>query len=427
MQKLTFSLVLVILIAVVGIGGVLDNLFSQYQSQPINESDELSSYRQLGKSLASTLDEHSHPKQFIDKWHQQIDLSVELVQLDSFILPESLKQSFYAKEPLTLETDNNISIHFILPKQQKVLIFIIPQFTSKNNNGSLQLLLTGLFYLSILVVILIWLYPLIKQLRKLRRTTKAFGEGQLQQRIHSRSTSYIADIENEFNRMAQRIETLISDNKLLSDAVSHDLRTPLARLRFGIEALQETQNPQLRDKYQRHLCRDIDEMERLVNVLLSYARIEQSMIAVEQQSIELNDLVSQCVEAVINSDSCNKAISWHPKGNAIVKGDMNYLSMLVNNLLGNAIQYANDKVNLTVLKKTGKLHLIISDDGPGIAKEKRNELLKPFMRGEQAHDKPGYGMGLAIVTRIAQLHDATISISSSIELGGAQFSVTFNQ
>lgn len=424
MPKLTLSLLLVILIAVIGIGSVLDNLFSQYQSQPVNNFDELSSYRQLGKSLALTLDSQPKPQKFIDNWQQQVDLSVTLVELDSFFLPESLKQSFYNKEPLVLETDNNISIHFIMPIQQKVLSFIIPPVVKETNNSAFQLVLTAVFYLGILLVVLIWLYPLVRQLGKLRQTTKAFGEGQLQQRININSTSYIGDIENEFNRMAERIESLVSDNKLLSDAVSHDLRTPLARLRFGIEMLQETEKLETREKYQDHLSRDIDEMERLVNVLLNYARIEQSMIALEQQNINLNDLVSQCVQAVNNG---NKLINWHAQGTAMVNGDANYLIMLINNLLGNAQQYANEMITLRVLKSGARLQLIISDDGPGIAKEKRRELLKPFMRGEQAHEKPGFGMGLAIVSRIAQLHDAKLAISDSIELGGAEFCVTFNQ
>lgn len=424
MPKLTLSLLLVILVAVIGIGSVLDSLFNQYQTQPSNDSDELSSYRLLGKSLALTLDKQQAPEEFISHWQQQTELSVSLGQLDDFFLPDSLKESFYALKPLVLATDNNISMHFILPTQAKVLSFIIPAPVKKANNSSLQLLLTGIFYLGILMVVLIWLYPLIKQLRKLRRTTKAFGEGQLAQRININSTSYISDIENEFNRMAERIETLISDNKLLSDAVSHDLRTPLARLRFGIEALQETDNPVTKEKYQRHLSRDIDEMERLVNVLLNYARIEQSMIAVDQQNINLNELVSQCVAAVTDD---NKVIHWHAEGLAMVKGDANYLSMLINNLLGNAQQYATHHICLKIIRHASKLQLIISDDGPGIPKEKRSELLKPFMRGEQAHEKPGYGMGLAIVTRIAQLHHATLVISDSVALGGAEFCLTFNQ
>ena len=413
-----------VLVAVIGIGGVLDNLFNQYQTQALNESDELTSYRQLGKSLALTLDTQAEPQKFIKSWQQRVELSVTLTSLESFILPDSLRQSFYNGEPLVLETDNNISMHFVMPLQQKMMTFIIPAQIKKSNNSSLQLLLTGVFYLGILMVVLVWLYPLIKQLRKLRRTTKAFGEGQLQQRINSNSTSYIGDIENEFNRMAQRIETLVSDNKLLSDAVSHDLRTPLARLRFGIEALQETENPATKEKYQRHLSRDINEMERLVNVLLNYARIEQSMIALEPKNIDLNELICQCVQAV--TDDCDKTIHWHAQGVAIINGDINYLSMLINNLLNNAQQYANSMIKLSITKSGPKLHFIISDDGPGIAKEKRSELLKPFTRGANAFETPGYGMGLAIVAKVAQLHDASLVVTESIELGGAEFCLTFN-
>jgi two-component system OmpR family sensor kinase len=421
--KLTLSLLLVILVAVIGMGGVLDNFFNQYQTQPNEESDELSAYRQLGKSLASTLDRQQNAQRLIANWQQENKLSVKLVNLDDFFLPDSLKHAFYAGKPLVFETDHNISIHFIVPSQKKVLIFIIPPVVKESQNSTLQLLLTGVFYLGILMVVLIWLYPLIKQLRQLRQTTKAFGEGQLQKRININSRSYIASIENEFNGMAQRIETLISDNKLLSDAVAHDLRTPLARLRFGIEVLQETEKTETRDKYQRHLCRDIDEMERLVNVLLNYARIEQSMMAVEPQSINLNELISQCVGAINDG---NKIINWHSQGEAMVNGDANYLSMLVNNLLGNAQQYAENEITLLIVKSGSRLKLIVSDDGPGIEKEKRDELLKPFMRGEQSHEKPGYGMGLAIVSRIAKLHHATLDITDSAELGGAEFCLTFN-
>jgi len=424
MPKLTLSLLLVILIAVLGIGGALDNFFNQYQTQQNKESDELSVYRQLGKSLAATLDKQQNPQQFIASWQQETKLSVTLVHLDDFFLPDSLKHAFYGGEPIEFETDVNISIHFIIPSHKQVLIFIIPPFVKENSNSALQLLLTGVFYLGILMVVLIWLYPLIKQLKKLRQTTKAFGEGQFQQRVNVNSTSYIASIENEFNQMAEQVETLINDNKLLSDAVAHDLRTPLARLRFGIEMLQETKKPETREKYQCRLSRDIDEMERLVNVLLNYARIEQSMMAVEQQSINLNDLISQCVGAVTDG---NKIINWHAQGDAMVNGDANYLSMLINNLLGNAQQYAVNEITVMVARKGSKLQFIISDDGPGIAKEKRDELLKPFTRGDQAHEKPGYGMGLAIVARIAKLHDATLIITDSAELGGAEFCLTFNQ
>lgn len=423
MPKLTLSLLLVILLAVIGIGGALDNLFNQYQTQPNKISDELSAYHQLGTSLAATLDKQQNPEQFITSWQQANTLSVRLVDLDDFFLPDSLKADFYAGQPLDFESDNNLSIHFIVPAQKQVLIFSIPPIVKASQNNTLQLLLTIVFYLGILMVVLIWLYPLIKQLRQLRQTTKAFGEGQLQQRIKVKPASYIASIEEEFNHMAERIESLISDNKLLSDAVAHDLRTPLARLRFGIEILQETEKPATREKYQNRLSRDIDEMERLVNVLLNYARIEQSMLAAKQQNINLNELVSQCVGAVTDS---NKIIHWQAHSEAMINGDANYLSMLINNLLGNAQQYAEHEITIRVERIDSTLQLLVSDDGPGIPKEKRSELLKPFMRGDQAHEKPGYGMGLAIVAKIVQLHDATLDIRDSVAFGGAEFCVTFN-
>lgn len=423
MPKLTFSLLLVVLVAVIGLSSALDNLFNQYQTQPSNASEELAAYHQLGKSLAATLDKHKNPQQFIACWQQESKLSVTLVQLDDFFLPESLKQSFVDGQPVEFEIHGSIAIHFIIPSHQQVLIFNIPLIVKESQNSSLQLMLTMAFYLGILLIVLIWLYPLIRQLKQLRQTTKAFGEGQLQQRINVKSASYIASIEQEFNHMAERIETLVSDNKLLSDAVAHDLRTPLARLRFGMEILQETQKPETREKYQHRLSRDIDEMERLVNVLLNYARIEQTMMAVEKQNIDLNELISQCVGAVADSYI---QVNWQAQGSVTVMGDANYLSMLINNLLGNAQQYAANEITLQVRTHQTKVQLIISDDGPGIAKDKRNELLKPFMRGDQAHEKPGYGMGLAIVAKIAQLHDAEFEINDSSALGGAEFNLTFN-
>ncbi len=422
MPKLTLSLLLVIFVAVIGIGGLLDNFFNQYQSQQVDEIDELSSYRLLGKSLAATLDKQEMAQKFIAEWQQQFELEVTLTQFEDLFLPDSLQQSFTAGEPVVFETNDNISLHFLLPLQQKVLTLSVPLIKQKHTDSSLPLILTGIFYFGILLVVLVWLYPLIKQLRQLRKTTKAFGEGQLQKRIVTSSASYINDIEVEFNHMAQRIEALISDNKLLSDAVAHDLRTPLARLRFGIEVLQETDNPETRAKYQHHLSRDIDEMERLVNILLSYARIEQSMMATEQQNVDLNELTSQCVGMVADD---GKVIHWCAEGDATVVGDVNYLSMLINNLLSNAQQYADKEIVIKIERSNSQLQFIVSDDGPGIPKEKRNELLKPFVRGDQAHEKPGYGMGLAIVARIAQLHQATLTIGDADELGGAQFCLSF--
>ncbi len=420
-MKLTFSLLLVILIAIFGLGWTLDELFGQYQSPA--QSDELAVYRQMGSSLAKTVDKQQNPKQLVANWTEQDGLTLTLIDLAAFPLPQSLQRDFEQGNPLELESDDKLSIHFILPTHQQVLTLSLPLTLIKQDNTSAQLAFTTIFYAGILLIVLSWLYPLLSRLKRLRSSAKAFGEGQLNQRISTKATSYIADIETEFNRMAQRIETLISDNKLLGNAVSHDLRTPLARLRFGIEALQETQNPKTRQKYQNHISRDIDEMENLVNVLLSYARLDQAMIEVDRQPVDLNSLASDCVSGLNATD---KTVNWKGDAQAFILGEGNYLAMLINNLLGNAQQYAATTISVSVINTSAGVTLKVADDGPGIPQDKREELLKPFTRGDYNTQKQGFGMGLAIVSRIALWHQAQLLISQSKALGGAEFTITFN-
>jgi signal transduction histidine kinase len=226
-------------------------------------------------------------------------------------------------------------VNQLLLSQQQVLTLNIQQQYKQEGNLTLQVALTTVFYAGILLCVFIWLYPLIKRLRLLRSTAQNFGEGDFSERIHISSTSYIVDIENEFNRMAEKIETLVEDNKLLSNAVSHDLRTPLARLRFGIEALSETNKPETKEKYIQHLSQDIQEMENLVGVLLNYARLEQKMIKVERLPLSLNALIETSLHNLISSESSDISvdITGLCKFQIMVDGDENYLSMLINNLL----------------------------------------------------------------------------------------------
>ena len=427
MKKLTLSLVIAILTAIIFLGWGLDTFFNQYQKQKV--TDEFSVYRKMITSLANTLDKTNNVGQFVTTWQNQNQQQLTLTPIAEFPLPASLRDNFNQGEPLVLESKDVITVNQLLPSQQQVLSINIHQPIKPQDNLALEVALTAVFYVGILLCVFIWLYPLIKRLRLLRSTAKTFGEGDFSKRIHISSTSYIVDIENEFNRMAAKIETLVEDNKLLSNAVSHDLRTPLARLRFGIEALSETNNPENKEKYTRHLSQDINEMENLVSVLLDYARLEQRMIRVDRLPLSLNTLIKSSVHNLTSSDSCTIAmdISRLSKFQVSIGGDENYMSMLINNLLSNAQQYAATQIQITTEQTTNTVIMCISDDGPGITVEQRDKIFKPFTRGEKNSEQKGYGMGLAIVARIAAWHGAVIAISQSDKLGGAEFIVTFKR
>jgi signal transduction histidine kinase len=427
MKKLTLSLIVAILTAIIFLGWGLDTFFNEYQEQ--KDTDEYSAYRKIIAPLANTLDKTDNFEQFVTTWQNQNQQQLTLTPLAEFPLPASLRDNFNQGEPLVLESEELITVNQLLLSQQQVLTLNIQQQSKQEGNLTLQVALTTVFYAGILLCVFIWLYPLIKRLRLLRSTAQNFGEGDFSERIHISSTSYIVDIENEFNRMAEKIETLVEDNKLLSNAVSHDLRTPLARLRFGIEALSETNKPETKEKYIQHLSQDIQEMENLVGVLLDYARLDQKMINVERLPLNLNTLIEGCARNLTSSDSSAVSIdvSGLSKIQIIIDGNENYLSMLINNLLSNAQRYAVKHVRITTKQTTTSLIMCVSDDGPGIPVEKRGEIFKPFIRGENQIEQKGYGMGLAIVARIAVWHGAHVVISQSDELGGAKFTITFKR
>jgi signal transduction histidine kinase len=427
MKKLTLSLIVAILTAIIFLGWGLDTFFNEYQEQ--KDTDEYSAYRKIIAPLANTLDKTDNFAQFVTTWQNQNQQQLTLTPLAEFPLPASLRDNFNQGEPLVLESEELITVNQLLLSQQQVLTLNIQQQSKQEGNLTLQVALTTVFYAGILLCVFIWLYPLIKRLRLLRSTAQNFGEGDFSERIHISSTSYIVDIENEFNRMAEKIETLVEDNKLLSNAVSHDLRTPLARLRFGIEALSETNKPETKEKYIQHLSQDIQEMENLVGVLLNYARLEQKMIQVEHLPLSLNILIKASVHNLTSHVSSDVSIdiTGLSKNQIIVDGDENYLSMLINNLLSNAQQYAAKHVRITTKQTTTSVIMCVSDDGPGITVEKRGEIFKPFTRGENQSEQKGYGMGLAIVARIAVWHGAHVVISQSKQLGGAEFIVTFKR
>ena len=427
MKKLTLSLIVAILTAIIFLGWGLDTFFNEYQEQ--KDTDEYSAYRKIIAPLANTLDKTDNFAQFVTTWQNQNQQQLTLTPLAEFPLPVSLRDNFSQGEPLVLESEELITVNQLLLSQQQVLTLNIQQQSKQEGNLTLQVALTTVFYAGILLCVFIWLYPLIKRLRLLKITAQHFGEGDFSERIHISSTSYIVDIENEFNRMAEKIETLVEDNKLLSNAVSHDLRTPLARLRFGIEALSETNKPETKEKYIQHLSQDIQEMENLVGVLLDYARLDQKMINVERLPLNLNTLIEGCARNLTSSDSSAVSIdvSGLSKIQIIIDGNENYLSMLINNLLSNAQRYAVKHVRITTKQTTTSLIMCVSDDGPGITVEKRGEIFKPFIRGENQIEQKGYGMGLAIVARIAVWHGAHVVISQSDELGGAKFTITFKR
>lgn len=422
MRTLTFSLLLVIFIATLGLGWLFDRVYEQYNaSEQSSDISAITVLERLGLDLAATLEQLPNKGQFIELWSTQHQYQLSLVALKDLPLPEKLLAGVKSGEPLLLETNNSLAFYYYLPSSGQLLVLKSPLLNIDPSVKPQNYVFTLLFYLALLLLFLLWLFPLVYRLLVLRRTAKSFGEGQLTQRINIKGISYIRDIEMEFNFMAQRIEDLIADVKLLSSAVSHDLRTPLARIRFGIDTLQEEDDPVLRRRFEKKISNNVDEMTSLVETLLSYARLDQAMLELKKEWLNLADLVEFCLN---NKKSAAVNIEFIKGGDVSLNGDKRYLVLLLNNLLQNAINYGDGQVRISLISEQAKIKLTIEDNGAGIPLDQQDNMLKPFVRGKGDNNAvKGHGIGLAIVKRIIDWHQGELSVGQSSVLFGAKFTV----
>ncbi len=379
-------------------------------------------YWQLGENLAQTADKSPSSKEFLSHWPNIKQYSLVLQPANESPLPQSLLEQMKRGEPVLLETSKSLSYHYFLPAKDEILILRSP-LLNKGANASTHYLWTTAFYLALISIFLLWAYPLVKQLLSLRAAARAFGEGKLDKRITLSSISYIHDIEVEFNNMAQRIENLIADVKLLSTAVSHDLRTPLARIRFGIDTLQEVEDKDLRQELEEQLGDDVDEMTSLVETLLNYARLEQNRVEIQKEPVNLSNVIEYCIK---RKKSDELKLSFINKtNNQAVLADNQYITMVLNNLLQNAINYGRGQVLVELSQDKHNTIISISDDGNGVPAEQRENIIKPFFRGKnRLNQVKGHGIGLAIVKRILDWHNGTLSISNATALSGSKFTIT---
>ena len=418
MRTLSVSLILVVLIATIGLGWIFDTLYLSYQQEQETQSNDTSlALENIAVNLATSISGLQDKQGFIAQW--QGDYTLQLIKLDDLALPSQLKETLISGTPLTLESSDQVTIHVKLPESDELLLLNFQQVEEFSVQDNHRYWLTVLFYAMLIGAFLIWLAPLAQRLFKLRRVAKAFGEGKLNERIQVGSISYIRDVEYEFNRMAQRIEDLVADVKLLSSAVSHDLRTPLAKLRMGLDTLSEETDPQVRANYHQRLDKQMDNMVELVETLLQYARMDQAMIELQNQPLNIEKLILHSLnQHAINAEF----LSQLNTSQTMVYGDGRYLKIAINNLLQNACKYGKSRIRVVLDENADWVILTIEDDGCGIPEDQRERIFKPFVRANN-HSEQGFGVGLAMVKRVLDWHHASVSVGNSATLRGAKFEV----
>ncbi len=193
MRYLTLSLILVVVAAVIGLGWLISEIYYRADTDDLELNGELVGYQSMGRALARTLDENKESAVFLQRWQAQSDLSVTLQERANFPIPAALTNDFESGEPLILESDGDVSLHFYMENSGQVMSLFLPDAVDLEQHSTSNLVLTLLFYIGIATIVLVWLYPLIRRLVLLRNTARSFGKGDLSARVGSGTCQRVLD------------------------------------------------------------------------------------------------------------------------------------------------------------------------------------------------------------------------------------------
>jgi two-component system OmpR family sensor kinase len=289
----------------------------------------------------------------------------------------------------------------------------------------LEWLLAILFYAAIALVLMSWLWPLRRDLRRLEKSTTNFGNRNWAFDADIKSSSQVYPLAQAFRRMAARIDSLIGSHKDMSNAVSHEIKTPLARMRFEIEMARAATNPEGLAGHLNNINTDIKELNAFVTAALDYAILERAEVALNIAEHDFTLILPAVTESIRSRTPSALNIQCEVQSTATrVSCDAHLIETVLRNLLYNAIRYARTTIRVTfVIQSNGVYGLCVDDDGPGIPAADRGRVFGSFVQLDQpSGTKVGYGLGLAIVLRVTEWHGGTATVSQS-SLGGARFAV----
>lgn len=414
-----FSLYLMMILTFIGVSWVLDEYWHQELEQDI---ESFTGYKAVLVAVGEFLN-HQPKTQWqtvLEQTSKRLNLPISLVDENSFIEfdPEQKKLLSNGQVIVYYEQDSFRLYHLL--SQHSSLITLGP---SKMPTRPKHKAFIRVFFLVIIaLVILLWLWPLSRDLDVLQRSTLLFGKGQLNTKAPQALTPTVKPVIKTFNMMAERINHLIAEQKELTNAVSHELRTPLARTKFALQMLAKIEGGIKREKYLEQINSDVNELDGLIHEMLVYATFEHDKPALDFKPENLVDIIN---EQMIKHQCVSDNIEFINKvGQLSVVCDRHFIDRALNNYICNAAKYGRGKIRITLLRDKQFCTIRIEDNGAGITDEFKSVVFNAFSRGDESRSREtgGFGLGLAIVKKIMLWHQGEVSIEDS-DLGGACFSL----
>lgn len=275
--------------------------------------------------------------------------------------------------------------------------------------------LSGLF--------LVW--RIKRRLNNLEMATVAFSNGDLLERASEKNSIKLGTLNRSFNVMADKIRDLINSNKSLTNAVAHELRTPIFRIQWQAELLSDLAPTKQQSKAIARILADTEEMEDMVDELLYYARLERGGFELLKQPIDANEWLTERF-SIWEKETTLDLIKVPLKVPASFYVDLKLFNRAVDNIVRNAFKFADTKIVIELWYTDNEFVIEVHDDGKGVETEHWPYLFDPFYSANAARNKgkTGHGLGLAIVKQVCDRHHAQVTVGESY-LDGACFALSF--
>ena len=275
----------------------------------------------------------------------------------------------------------------------------------------------GLTFLLIGYGAVIWLF---RPIRTIRESAAHIGQGHFDHRIKKIRHDQLGDLADDINRMADDVQSMLDAKRTLLLGMSHELRSPLSRMRLGLEFFDEHENVE-------SLREEITEMEKIVISLLEAERLSDRHAQLNRSSVVINDLVNGLIDDFFSRDRARIQVDT-PEEDVVANVDDARLALLLKNLVSNALRYSTAEdgpVGVVVTIRDGNLLITVSDHGPGLSEDQAEHLDEPFYRSDpsRTRDSGGTGLGLYLASLVAGAHGGKLTYVSRADRG-ATFEVS---
>ncbi len=277
--------------------------------------------------------------------------------------------------------------------------FLVPKDRVSSSSARIFALWITVPAFIMILISLIFLKNQTRPIINLARAAEKFGKGEEIEEFKPSGALEIRQAGHEFDKMRKRIERHINQRTEMLSGISHDLRTPLTRMKLQIAFIKDNETV-------KKLTDDINQMEKMLN---EYLQFTSSSYVEKDEMFNLSELILENIEKYNNQN-----ITYNLIPRIYFNGRKNLINRCINNLIDNALKYAK-KVEISLNKKNSDLFIIIDDNGPGISKNEYENVFKPFYKIDKgrAESKSSVGLGLSISSDIIKSHGGNIMLEKS--------------